>query len=310
MILGLILAAIGVWWFLHSRQESGSVSGTIEVDEVHVASRYGGRVQDIPVNEGDRLAAGQLIVQMDAAELEARRANAAAQLAELEKGPRVQEIEAAKREWQSQQAELEYARAEADRAQELYGRQVISRSEYDRTRSRADGLEKSTAAAQQRFEVLAEGTRPERIAQALAQLAEIEAQLREMRVLAPAASVVEVLSVKPGDVVGANREVATLLLADRLWVRVYVPELWLGHIRLGQSVKVTVDAWPGSEFEGVVEQINRTAEFTPRNVQTVADRIRQVFGIKIALKNTGEKLRAGMSADVVFPGVPPRPRNW
>ena len=223
MILGLILAAIGVWWFLHSRQESGSVSGTIEVDEVHVASRYGGRVQDIPVNEGDRLAAGQLIVQMDAAELEARRANAAAQLAELEKGPRVQEIEAAKREWQSQQAELEYARAEADRAQELYGRQVISRSEYDRTRSRADGLEKSTAAAQQRFEVLAEGTRPERIAQALAQLAEIEAQLREMRVLAPAASVVEVLSVKPGDVVGANREVATLLLADRLWVRVYVP---------------------------------------------------------------------------------------
>ena len=52
-----------------------------------------------------------------------------------------------------------------------------------------------------------------------------------------------------------------------------------------------------------MEQINRQAEFTPRNVQTVEDRIRQVFGVKIRLQNHADKLRAGMSADAVFPKV-------
>lgn len=308
IVLALVLA--GLWWFFFGGKSGHpSVSGTIEVDEVHVASRYGGRVESIPVSEGDMLQKGELILQMDAAELKARRDFAAAQLREMESGPRPPEIEAARQEWESQKTELQYSQEEARRSEELFKRQVISRSEYDRAVSRAEGLAKSTAAAKQRYEVLAEGTRIERVDQARAQLAEMDAQLREMRVVAPARSVLEVLSVKPGDVVGANREVATLLLTDQLWVRVYVPELWLGFIKVGESVQVRVDSWPERDFEGTVEQINRNAEFTPRNVQTVADRIRQVFGVKVALKNPEGVLKAGMSADVYFPGVPPRPRD-
>jgi len=54
----------------------------------------------------------------------------------------------------------------------------------------------------------------------------------------------------------------------------------------------------------VVEQVAREAEFTPRNVQTVGERVKQVFGVKVKLDNTEGHLRAGMAADVVFPGVP------
>jgi multidrug resistance efflux pump len=72
---------------------------------------------------------------------------------------------------------------------------------------------------------------------------------------------------------------------------------------LGETVKVKVDSDPGREFSGVVEQIAREAEFTPRNVQTVGERIKQVFGIKVRLDNSEGKLRAGMAADVRFPGV-------
>ena len=97
---------------------------------------------------------------------------------------------------------------------------------------------------------------------------------------------------------------ATLILTQHLWVRVYVPETWLGHIHLNDNVKVRVDSFPGRDFAGTVEQINREAEFTPRNVQTVEERIKQVFGVKVRLKNEEDKLRAGMSADVEFPGVP------
>ena len=116
-------------------------------------------------------------------------------------------------------------------------------------------------------------------------------------------SILEVLSVKVGDVLPANREAATLLLTGHLWVRVYVPESWLGLIKLGEHVRVRVDSFPQTDFDGVVEQINRQAEFTPRNVQTVADRIKQVFGVKIRLPSDDDRLRAGMAADVYFPNV-------
>jgi multidrug resistance efflux pump len=137
-----------------------------------------------------------------------------------------------------------------------------------------------------------------------AQLAEIETQLREMRIFAPTNCVLEVLSVKTGDVVAPNQQVATLLLTNHIWVRVFVPEPWLGHIRLGDTVKVGVDSFAGMDFSGTVEQIARSAEFTPRNVQTVGERVKQVFGIKVQLENAAGQLRAGMAADVVFPNVP------
>jgi HlyD family secretion protein len=98
--------------------------------------------------------------------------------------------------------------------------------------------------------------------------------------------------------------VATLILPQHLWVRVYVPEKWLGYIKLNETVRIRVDSFPGKDFHGAVEQINRQAEFTPRNVQTVEDRIKQVFGVKIDLDNSEDKLRAGMSADVYFDNVP------
>ena len=141
------------------------------------------------------------------------------------------------------------------------------------------------------------------MAQAEAQLAEIETQLREMTIVAPTNSVLEVLHVKVGDVPGANQPVATLLLTNHLWVRVYVPEPWLGFIKLGEKVRVRVDSFPERDFAGEVEQIARAAEFTPRNVQTVSDRVKQVFGVKVRLPNDGE-LRAGMAADVYFPNTP------
>jgi HlyD family secretion protein len=286
-----------------SRQpDAPSVSGTIEVDEVHVASRHGGRVERLYAGEGATLTNGQVLAELDAAELRAQRDQAAALLAELKAGPRPQEIAAAKSDWEALTAELEFVRADARRARELFEQRTIAESERDRAVSRANALEKNAAAAKSRYDLLLAGTRPEQIAQARARLEEIEARLKEMRIEAPTNCMLEVLSVKVGDVLAPNREVATLLLTDHLWVRVYVPQPWLGRIRMDQRLKVSVDALPGREFEGVVEQIGRAAEFTPRNVQTPEERIKQVFPVKIRFDQHKDVLRAGMSAAVFFPG--------
>jgi len=258
---------------------NNAVSGTIEVDEVHVGPRSGGRVEKIFAWEGDTLRAGQPIVQLEATELQARRDLAAAQ------------INTAIHDADAQQAQLDFLRDDAKRQADLLKRKVVSPNDAERSVSAAKTQEKNVEAAKMR------------VTQARAQLADIDAQLAEMQVIAPTDSVLEVLSVKVGDVLPGNREVATLLLTGHLWVRVYVPESWLGLIKVGEHIRVRVDSFPGKDFDGVVEQVNRQAEFTPRNVQTVEDRIRQVFGVKVRLPNNDDRLRAGMSADVYFPNV-------
>ena len=279
---------------------NSSVFGTIEVDEARVAPRTAGRIVKLFAHEGDGLTPGQPIVELEAPELRARRDTLAAQLAELEAGPRKEEIATAKAEWEAQVAQLDLTRIEAKRAAELYAQKTISSTEHDRAVAAMQTLEKTAAAVKSRYDLLLVGTRIEQLAAARAQLAEVDAQLKELTVIAPTNCILETLSVKVGDVVPPNREVATLLLTNHLWVRVFVPEPWLGRVKLGESATVRVDAFPGRDFKGVIEQIARTAEFTPRNVQTTEERVKQVFGVKLRLDNKDGDLRAGMAADVKF----------
>jgi RND family efflux transporter MFP subunit len=264
------------------QKTSSAVSGTIEVDETHVGPRSGGRVEKILAQEGDHLHEGQLIAQLEAPELRARRDLAAAQ------------IDTAIHNAEAQAAQLDFLHANAKREVELLQRKVVSPNEALQADSAAKSQEKTVEAARMQ------------VVQMRAQLADIDAQLAEMQVVAPVDSILEVLSVKVGDILVPpfNQEAATLLLVNHLWVRVYVPETWLGKIKLGDHVRVRVDSFPGLDFPGEVEQVSRRAEFTPRNVQTVEDRIRQVFGVKIRLPNNDDRLRAGMAADVYFSNVP------
>lgn len=294
--LGLVTLATSC----HPPANPTSFSGTIEVDEVRLAPRSGGRVVALLANEGEALTNRQCIVVLEAPELVARREVMAAQLAELEAGPRPGEIDAAKAEWEAQVAQLDLARVEAKRADELFTDRAVSATERDRARASLDTLERAAASAKSRYNLLVIGTRPERIAAARAQLAELEAHLAELNLVAPTDSVLETMSVKVGDVVAPNREVATLLLTDHLWVRVFIPEPMLGHVKLGDSATVRVDAFANRSFKGTIEQIARAAEFTPRNVQTTEERVKQVFGVKVRLDNTDGDLRAGMAADVTF----------
>ncbi|HWL52180.1 MAG TPA: HlyD family efflux transporter periplasmic adaptor subunit [Chthoniobacteraceae bacterium] len=301
-----LLAAIGAAaWFLSLGKpaEETPLSGTVEVDQIRIASRYGGRITRLPFREGDLLKKGDLIAELEAPELHARRDLAEADLEELRRGPRPAEIAAAESDWRALEAQAGFAEADAQRALDLVKKNAMASSDAERATSHAAALKASAEAARHRYELLKEGTRPEKIAQAEARLREIDAQLRELRITAPAPTVLELLSVKPGDVVPPNRELATLLLPDSLWMRVYVPATWLPRLALGGGATLRVDGDDGPPFEGKIEQISRVAEFTPRNVQTAEERIQQVYAVKIAFENRSGRLRAGMSGEVAFPGM-------
>jgi HlyD family secretion protein len=139
------------------------------------------------------------------------------------------------------------------------------------------------------------------VERARAALRQIDTQLAELEVRAPADAIVEVLQSRPGDLISPGSPVATLVEVDRLWVRVYVPEPELGYVQSGKEVSVTVDTFHGESFKGRIEEIASRGEFTPRNVQTRDERAHQVFGVRVRLDNSARKLRAGMAADVTIP---------
>ncbi|HUI52988.1 MAG TPA: efflux RND transporter periplasmic adaptor subunit [Terriglobales bacterium] len=144
------------------------------------------------------------------------------------------------------------------------------------------------------------GNRVEDIENANAALAYQDALFRERQVLAPADASIEVLDVRPGDLIAPNTPIATLLESDQIYVRIYIPETQIGRVHLGQKAQIRVDSYPHQVFDGAVEQINQQAEFLPRNVQTVEERVHQVFGVKVRIDDSSHRVRAGMAADVTL----------
>jgi len=142
------------------------------------------------------------------------------------------------------------------------------------------------------------GSRREDIAQARAQYEYDTARYRERQVVSPAASTVEVMDIRPGDLIAPNLPIVTLLERDQLYIRIYVPETEMGRVKLGQKAIVTLDAFPKQPFDGEVEQINQRSEFLPRNVQTREERVHQMVGVKVRVHDDQGRIRPGMAADV------------
>jgi HlyD family secretion protein len=142
------------------------------------------------------------------------------------------------------------------------------------------------------------GSRREDIAQARAQYEYDAARYRERQVVSPAASTVEVMDIRPGDLIAPNLPIVTLLERDQLYIRIYVPETEMGRVKLGQKAFVTLDAFPKQPFDGEIEQINQQSEFLPRNVQTREERVHQMVGVKVRVHDDQGRIRPGMAADV------------
>jgi multidrug resistance efflux pump len=300
ILIAVVVAMGAVAWGLvaaNKREKPLLLSGAVEARDVEVGSLTGGRVAKILVEEGASVAAGQPIVQFETdlidLQIQQQRSKieqAQANLTKALRGPRIEEIGSAR-------AQAENAERERLRQKGLLEKGVTSQQQYDA----AATLAKTTREA---FLQLERGNRFEDIAAARAtlqteerQLAYLERQRAESVVTAPAAGVIESLDLRPGDLVGANQPVARMLEPSQIWVRVYVPEPELGRVRVGQKALLTVDTFPKKEFSGRVVEIRTQAEYTPRNVQTLDQRMDQVFGVKVAL-DPAPVLKPGMAATV------------
>ena len=277
----------------------------------------------------DRMLRGNRPEEIQQAEATERAMQAAYESAR--NGPRRQEIDQAQADFRAATADAMNAETFYKRMEKLAATDTISRQQFDDARDKRDAAAQKAESARQRLALLEAGTRTEdlhaaearykqaeaaavlarkgfrhedieaargRLAEAQGRVAELDARLREAVLTAPSDAVVEVVSVRPGDLVPAGRIVITMLEASQLWVKVYVPETELAHVHVGQRATVKVDSFGGRAFEGHVGQIASQAEFLPRNVQTKSDREHQVFGVKVFVDNPGLVLKSGMSSQV------------
>ncbi len=264
------------------------------------------------------------------AQARAAAAQAKAQYTELASGYRKEQVEAARAAMERTRAEEIRAKQTYDRVTSLTNADVFSKQQRDDATGAYHAAEAARKAAEEQFAELQRGYRPEQVQAAeaawkqadarkdlvergnreedieiaRAALRDAESRYRERQVLSPAPAFVEVLDIRPGDLITANASVATLLERDQIYVRIYVPETEIGRVQVGQKAALTVDSFRGRQFDAVVEQINQKAEFLPRNVQTRAERVHQVFGVKLRITDPEGLLRPGMAADVVLkPGA-------
>ncbi len=258
------------------------------------------------------------------AEARAATGQAEARFRELESGYRKEQVAAARAELQRAKAQETVARQTYDRVANLANQDVFSKQQRDDATAAYHTAQAAVKAAEEQLAQLERGYRPEEVAaakaawqQAVARenlvergyrvediaiaraaLLDAETRYRERQVIAPADAAVEVLDIRPGDVLAANAAVATLLERDQIFVRIYIPETEIGRVRVGQKATLTVDSFPDRTFDAEIEQINQKSEFLPRNVQTRAERVHEVFGVKLRIVDPKGEIRPGMAADV------------
>lgn len=315
-------------------------NGRIEGDRVTVASKLPGRIAELKVRDGDAVTAGQVLVVLDSAQVDAKlnQARAVVQAVEaqiraaqtglsafgkqvplenatadtvvsqaaamLQKAMAAQEQSerdaqrmedmASRGSVAPQRAELARLAAVAAGADVLAGEQALVRARHTAQEVRL-GADKLRAKTDELAALSAQ------LNQARAGLAEVEVAQADLTIKAPTAGVVVTRVRHAGEVIAAGSPIIELLDLDRLYLKVYVPESQLGKLRIDLPARIYVDGLPDQAFPAKVKYIASRAEFTPKEVQTVDERVKLTYAVQLDLDaNPEHRLMAGMPADTVI----------
>ncbi|MEW6326564.1 MAG: efflux RND transporter periplasmic adaptor subunit [Thermodesulfobacteriota bacterium] len=316
-----------------------AASGRIEGREVTIAPKIQGRVKSSLVDESDTVKRGQLLAEIVSDQLEARYLNARESVslskaqveqATVDLGFTIKDaaaaINAAEAAVKAARAQLERTRAvlektgrDFERYSSLFREQLVSASDFDRVRmnhetSLADvnAAEKELKRAEANLEAALAAKDIVNIKRrqlqgaeanyraAVARMQEVYADLQETKIYAPADGTILSRPVEVGEIVNPGTPLYVMVDMDRLYLKIYIPEPDIGKIRLGNEVRVFVDAFPDKAFKGNITKIYGQAEFTPKAVETREERVKLVFGVEVSVENPEGLLKPGMPGDAVI----------
>lgn len=291
--------------------------GIVELEERAVAAEVAGRVDDVAVQRGDVVEAGDLLVALDDSlarrSLDVRRAEvevARADLTLLQAGSRREDVASLAAQVRAAQAGERAAQRSAARTRELFAAGALPQAELDRAEAELSRVTGERQSLEARLGALARGARPEELARAAArtEAAERAVALEEERVdraevrALLGGTVTDVL-VEPGELAAVGSPIATIADVDHPYVDVFIPQGDLGGVVVGSSAAVRVDALPGA-LAGRVEWIAPRTEFTPRFVFSPRERPSLVVRVRVRIDDPKRSLHAGVPAFVEIATTP------
>ncbi len=318
-IILILLIGGGTWYYFRTggcRHDCNlTLYGNVDIREVLLAFHATGRIQRLLVEEGDTVKVGELVAELDPVRYDASAAQFRAKvnsqrqvLDRLLAGSRPEEIAEKRALLAAAEAKLQDAEKTNRRMQTLVSKNLIAQQDADNTEAAFKSARGNRDAARESLNLAIIGPRKEDIAAARAQLQADEAalalaeiELADTKLYSPTEAVVRNRILEVGDMVSPQTPVYTLALTQPVWVRAYISEPDLGKIAPGMKAEVRTDSFPDKIYRGWVGFISPTAEFTPKEVQTLDLRSRLVYQVRIFLRDPGNEVRLGMPATVTIP---------
>jgi HlyD family secretion protein len=308
-----VLFAVGC--SAQARSTNIVAAGHVEATDVHISAKVGGRLLEAPLKEGDAVKAGMPLARIDTTDVEilirqaaADRAQAAADLRLRLAGARKEDIAEMEAQVRATEADIGGAQLDLDRMQGLLDRSSGTTKARDDARTRRNILEAKLAAQKQTLARLNSGSRPEEIDAARARVASIEAriaaltqQMNDATMVSPVDGVLTSRVAEPGEQLQVGSPICVITQLSEAWLTVYVTDVDLARIRIGQEAGVRTDG--GQTRKGRLTYIASKAEFTPKNVQTRDERVKLVYRVKVGLDNADGFFKPGMPAEAAFAPV-------
>jgi HlyD family secretion protein len=289
--------------------------GTLERDRVEVSVESNEPIIAIHVQDGQVLGKGDLILEQDPSRLKnvlaqtvALRDQAAARLAELQRGPRPETIREARAQLQSARASATNAAANLVRAQEVFARNLSDQSTLDLAITGAKTATATEQAAKESLDRLLNGTTVEELQQAIAALAATEAgvnrvqlDIERLKVYAPVDGILDKCLYQLGERPQPGATIGVILDANRTYARIYVPEPLRSSVPAGKQLDVRIDGISHA-FTGTVRWVSTDASFTPYFALTEHDRSRLSYLAEVDLPDAAA-IPSGVPLEVDFPAT-------
>lgn len=317
IFVGLLFLLLlgGAGYKLYGQREAAIIStGTIEVTKADITAKTNGYIAALYLKEGDQIASGQLAATLDREDLAAQLvrdtaalAKAKAQLADLLKGARPEELREAAASVASAASIYEKTNLDYVRYQALYAEGAVAEQQLDNAKSSNEVAQNALTSAKEKQNLLRAGNREDVILAQQLEVTRAEAVLKGTRIAAkdsqihsPLNGLVLTKNFERGEYVNAGSAILTIADTKDCWVKIYLPSTELGKIRTGQAAQVKIDAYPDRVFAGQIKEISDTAEYTPRQSITKTERANMVFAVKVSVNNDEGILKPGLPADVIL----------
>ena len=307
----LLVLGVGFWMGTHPSEEP--LYGVMQAKTVDVAAKVTGRVETLPVHEGDTVSAGQLLMTLDIPEVEAKlkevealKSAATARQSLVDEGARPQEIRAAKAQMQRAQAGQELAQKTFNRVHALYREGLISKQKHDEALAQKKSADELLAAAKEQYDIALTGARTQEkqaatalTAQATGGVEQVESLVKEKNVTSPIASEISRVYVEIGEVAAAGLPLATLVDLSDQWAVFNIREDDMPKITKGAVLSAEIPALNAKNVQFKVYFINPRGDYaTWRATRQSSGYDLRTFEVRARPVQPVSDLRPGMSVIV------------